>query len=242
MKMSTASEAPVLGVLGGMGPAATADFLARLARLTPAQSDQDHIPTIVYSDPSTPDRSDSMLGNGPSPLPALVRGIEFLSSAGCSLIAIPCNGAHYWYDDLVEVSTAPIAHIIDASTERIAELGRDIRDIGVMATDGVCVSGLYRSRLERRQLHAIDLTDLGDENPIVRGIGAAKAGCTTEAGRLLSLGAEELVQRGAQALVFGCTDISMALPRVAEMHGVPVIDASDCLASSCIERLASTPA
>ena len=239
-RMSMGFRAPILGVLGGMGPAATADFLARLARLTPADRDQDHIPTIVYSDPSTPDRSDSMLGNGPSPLPALVRGIEFLSAAGCSLIAIPCNGAHYWYDELAEVSTAPIANIIDATAERIAGLGGDTREVGIMATEGVCVSGLFRSRLEQRRLRAIDLTDLGDENPVTRGIKLAKAGRIAEAGQLLRLGAETLVERGAQVLIFGCTDISMALPAADTMHGVPVLDASDCLASSCISRLIGT--
>src|SRR5699024_1394419 len=105
---------PVLGVLGGMGPAATADFLDKLAASTPAARDQEHIATLVYSDPTTPDRSDAMVAEGPDPLPALLHGIEFLSNAGVGAIAIPCNSAHFWYDQMQRATDAPILHIVDA--------------------------------------------------------------------------------------------------------------------------------
>src|SRR5215468_4341968 len=91
-------NAKVLGVLGGMGPLASAQFMVRLTLLTPAMRDQDHIPTVLWSDPRVPDRTAGRLGGGTDPLPSLLRGIEGLCRAGCGAVAIPCNTAHGWYD------------------------------------------------------------------------------------------------------------------------------------------------
>ena len=86
-----------LGVLGGMGPAASAEFMVRLVAQTPAKRDQDHIPTILWSDTEVPDRSTSMRNGDNKPLPYLLLGIQGLVLAGCKLIVIPCNTAHLWF-------------------------------------------------------------------------------------------------------------------------------------------------
>lgn len=229
---------PFLGVLGGMGPAATADFLHRLTRLTPGDRDQDHVPTIVYSDPRTPDRSDAILGHGPSPLPAMLRGVDFLNRAACPLIAIPCNTAHYWYDELARRSAAPILHIADAAAEQLRCAPRPPRTVGVMATDGTVRAGIYRSRLGAASMTTVDLTDLGADNPLMRGIRAMKAGDEAGARGALVGAGERLVGRGADTLVVGCTDISAALAGITELAGAPVLDAADCLARACLAKLA----
>lgn len=108
-----------LGVLGGMGPLATADFLAKLTRLTPASVDQDHIPAVIYSATQTPDRSASITGRGPSPRQALTEGARFLAENGAACIAIPCNTAHFWYGDIQRSVDIPILHIVDAVCERV---------------------------------------------------------------------------------------------------------------------------
>lgn len=238
MRMSPEATSPVLGVLGGMGPGATNDFLERVARLTPAKRDQEHIPTLVYSDPSTPDRSDAILGVGPSPLPAMLRGVEFLNQAGCALIAIPCNSAHYWYDQLAAASDAPVMNIVDSTAEHLKDLDRTPRTVGVLATDGTCRSGIYASRLKQHGILAIDLTDTGDTNLVMRGIRTYKAGDAARARELLLRSGRELIERGAGALVIGCTDISAALPDVAEIDGAPIVDSSQCLARGCLGKLA----
>src|SRR5699024_9848860 len=138
------SAGRVLGVLGGMGPAATADFLDKLAARTPAARDQEHIATIVYSDPSTPDRSDAMVAGGPDPAPALVRGIEFLCSAGVSAIVVPCNSAHFWFDQMQQAATVPVLHIVDAVAEQVRGTGPGITRLGLMSTDGTARSGVYQ--------------------------------------------------------------------------------------------------
>ena len=229
-----------LGVLGGMGPAATADFLLRLARLTPATRDQDHLPSVVYSDPQTPDRSDAILGRGPSPLPALLRGIEFLNRAGCALIAIPCNSAHHWYQQMAEHSNVPILHIADAAAGRLQ--GRPaVRTVGVLATDGTIRSRIYQPRLDTAGIATLDLSGLGAANPVMRGIRAMKAGQAAMARETLRTAGQQLVGRGAQALLLACTDVSAALAGVTEINGTPVVDASDCLAQACLDRLRDQP-
>ena len=98
---------PTLGVLGGMGPLASAHFMVRLTLLTPAERDQDHIPTILWSDPRVPDRTRGKLAGGDDPLPWLLRGIRGLRQAGVEAIAIPCNTAHGWYDEMAEEAGCP---------------------------------------------------------------------------------------------------------------------------------------
>src|SRR5689334_25385717 len=88
------TEGRVLGVLGGMGPLASAQFMVRLTLLTPAAQDQEHIPTVLWSDPRVPPRTAARLEGGADPLPALLRGLPGVEAAGCGAIAVPCNTSH----------------------------------------------------------------------------------------------------------------------------------------------------
>ena len=89
-----------LGILGGMGPAASAEFVTRLIKQTPATCDQEHMPFVLWNDPRIPDRSTSMRAGNDDPLPWLQAGISGLKAAGCDCVVIPCNSAHFWYDEL----------------------------------------------------------------------------------------------------------------------------------------------
>jgi hypothetical protein len=103
----------MLGVLGGMGPAATTDWMAKLVRATPAQRDQDHIPLLLYSDAQTPDRTEAILSGGSDPAPAMLDGVRRLEAGGAQVIAIPCNTAHHWHGMLQRSTRVPILHIVD---------------------------------------------------------------------------------------------------------------------------------
>src|SRR5208283_405759 len=98
-----------------MGPAATADFLAKLVRLTPARRDQEHIPIVLYCQPQTPDRGAAILAGGVSPLPHLLQGVRRLTEAGAQVLAIPCNSTHHWFEQLQAACPVPILHIADAA-------------------------------------------------------------------------------------------------------------------------------
>lgn len=231
-----------LGVLGGMGPAATVDFLHRVVTLTPAGRDQDHVPVIVYSDPATPDRSDAILGVGPDPFPALLHGIRFLAQAGCGLIAIPCNTAHHWHGQLQEATPVEILHIADTVIEAIDahEDADRIRVVGVLATDGTVRSRTYHDRVEAAGRSAIDLADDGG-NPTMASIRALKAGDMRAAQQLFVTAVRRLVERGADALVVGCTDLSVVASAIgdgpAPLSGTPILDASTTLACSAVARM-----
>ena len=129
----------ILGVLGGMGPLATVDFLQKLIEETPATRDQDHIPVIAYSVPQVPDRPRAIAGTGESPLPHMLAGIRTLKSAGAQAVAIACNTAHYWYDDLVQQGGLPVLHIADAACAVFA--GKKAQRVGLIATQGTAAAG-----------------------------------------------------------------------------------------------------
>ena len=112
-----------LGVLGGMGPLASAHFMMRLTQLTPATRDQEHIPAVLWSDPRVPDRTRGKLEGGADPLPFLLRGVRGLKAAGCGAIAIPCNTAHGWYEAMA-AEGLPILHIVDAAADQMAQIGQ----------------------------------------------------------------------------------------------------------------------
>lgn len=240
-EMSWQPPSTVLGVLGGMGPAATVDFLDRVVAATPGERDQDHLPVIVYADPTTPDRSDAILGVGPDPLPALLRGIEFLVQAGCGLIAMPCNTAHHWYADLQQASPVEILHIADTVIDAVDAHDRasEIGTVGVLATDGTVRVRTYHDRIEAADRKVIDLAGDAD-NPAMASIRALKAGDIGAAQQLLVTAANRLVDRGAHALVIGCTDLSVVASAVegkpAPVFTVPVFDAAGTLAHTAVDR------
>ncbi|MGH8185191.1 MAG: aspartate/glutamate racemase family protein, partial [Steroidobacteraceae bacterium] len=137
----------VLGVLGGMGPLATADFLAKLIRATPAARDQDHLPVIICSFPNIPDRTEAIMSGGPSPLASMRRAMRVLCSCGSARIAIPCNTAHHWFEELQACSPFKILHIVDAVLEELVLRSFTHANVALLATAATLRSGVYGKRL-----------------------------------------------------------------------------------------------
>jgi len=136
-----------LGLLGGMGPAATVDVLDKIVKATPAARDQEHIPILVRCIPQIPDRTAALLGRGPSPVDALIQGAAALRRAGAEVLAIACNTAHHWYQPIREAFGLPVVHIAEAVMYELRE--SDARGpVGIMATSGTILSGFYRQYLE----------------------------------------------------------------------------------------------
>src|SRR5690606_27665809 len=146
--MNNAGGWRMLGILGGMGPEATSDILAKIIRLTPAHRDQDHIPILVRCVPQIPDRTEALLGLGPSPEAALVRGAASLHGAGAEVLAIACNTAHHWYDQVCIAFDGPVVHIAEAVADELKPQGHG-QTIGLMATQGAVASGFHRRALEQ---------------------------------------------------------------------------------------------
>lgn len=225
----------MLGVLGGMGPLATADFYAKLVERTSASRDQEHIPVVIYAVPQVPDRTAALLRGGPSPLPALHAGLRTLLAAGAQAIAIPCNTAHAWYDELAAASPIPILHIADAAADAAARIaGRGAR-LGLVATSGTLATDFYPRRLAERGFECLTPTEGEMRELVMPGIGDVKAGAIDAGGRLLERAVGALLERGAAAVVLGCTEVPLALDRLASPLGARSVDATAALAEACVE-------
>ena len=225
----------VLGVLGGMGPLASAQFMLRLTLLTPAGRDQDHIPTVLWSDPRVPDRTAARLGTGPDPLPWLMRGIDGLKAAGCGAIAIPCNTAHGWFEPMVQEAGLPILHIVDAAATGLRRIGITRGTIGLMGTAGTLAMRLYQDRLGPQGWDIIEPDSHQMERLVTPAIAAIKANHIAETYQPLAEVVNSLAARGATAVVLGCTEIPLGIQAgPAEALDVPVVDTIDALARAAI--------
>ena len=222
---------PLIGVLGGMGPLATVDFLHKLISLSPARRDQDHVPTVVWNVPQIPDRQKAIAGNGPSPVPAMREGIERLNSAGATVIVIPCNTAHIWYDDLQAVSGAPILHIADAT---LAALPADIGTVGLIATEGTLNSDLYQARFRARGIGFVTQTPSDIAERFVPGCYAIKQNDLQRGGELLEACGQDLLDRGADRLVLACTEVPVGLEFIKSLLLPLCVDPAQALATACL--------
>lgn len=223
----------MIGVLGGMGPAATVDFLAKLIRLTAAERDQDHIPVTVLSDPRIPDRvAPIMAGRGPSPLDELRRGIRTLEQAGAACIAIPCHTAHFWYDELLEASNVPILHVADAVLADLARRGEGDGPVGLLATAATLKAGFYQERLGAAGYACIMPAADIMASCVLPAIALVKRDRAVDAAPLLSRAMHHLLERGARSVLLACTELPLAL---AAASSPPVcLDATESLARACI--------
>jgi aspartate racemase len=217
----------MLGVLGGMGPQATADFLAKLAACTEAQSDQQHLPVVAWSVPQIPDRTSAILHGGDSPLGLMLHGVRMLYALGAKAIVIPCNTAHYWYDDLSARAGLPILHIVDAAVDQISSARPEARRLGLLATEGTLRSGIYQNRLPAK-FEVIEPDPVSIVG-VMRGIAEVKAGRLDAARPLFDEAAEALRRKGTDAILLACTEIPLAAPQ-----GDDVFDVTDALARRCV--------
>lgn len=231
------SESPrLVGVLGGMGPLATLDFLQKLLDAKIVQRDQDHVPTVTWNVPQIPDRQKALAGTGEDPLPAMLQGIERLNAAGATCIAIPCNTAHIWFDDLQKHSAAPILHIVDATIDALRVRYKSGDRIGIIATQGALNQRLYQSRLEAAGLDYITHSDQELDELFTPGCYAIKANDIPRGGQLLAESAQRLLDRGATQLVMACTEVPIGLAHAAPELLAVSTDPAQALAQACVRH------
>ncbi|MBT2468206.1 aspartate/glutamate racemase family protein [Streptomyces sp. ISL-66] len=227
---------PTLGILGGMGPLATAAFYRRLVELTPAGSDQAHLPVLMWADPAVPDRTAALLGQGPSPVPALVEGARWLQRAGVSCIAVPCNTAHAYVEQLSKATGVEVLDMIKAALETAVRRTPGLERVGILATRGTRLTGLYEQAGARLGLDVIQVPAPVQEEYVDAAIRAVKAGAETAGPeRWIATAAESLKEQGAQAVVAACTEIPLISGSAARV--LPVVDSTDALAEAAVLRL-----
>ena len=220
-----------LGIIGGLGPLATAYFYRRVVELTPAESDQEHIETWIRSCPSIPDRTAFLLGRSEEdPRPKMVEAGRSLVEAGAEVLAIPCVTAHAFHKDLEEGIGHPILHAIGEFGKILK--ARGIRTVGVMATDGARASHVYESMLQEYGVSCIWPDEAGQARVMHMIYQDVKAGRIISEGDFTEVG-NALLQAGAEAVVLGCTELSQAT--VTMDLNEDYIDIIDVLAASCVK-------
>ena len=239
--MTPARRAGALGILGGMGPLATADFFAKLVALTPAARDEDHVPVVLASLPDIPPRVPAILSGGPSPLTALLDARDRLIAAGATLLAMPCNTAHHWFDALAE-GGVPMLHIADAALAALSRVTPAPATVGLCATRGTLASGFYGTRLAAAGYAIVGPTDTELAELIEPAVRAVKAGDVRAGGLGFQRAAEALHGRGAASVILACTEVPPALEAVGPPAGFACVDATAALAQACVSAWRAMPA
>ena len=203
-----------IGIIGGMGPLATADLFTKIIRSTKARTDAEHIHIIVDNDPSIPDRTEFILRGGVSPVGPIIRSARFLRDSGADLLVMPCNAAHSFISDIAGAVDIPILDMVGLAASHLHENG--VSRACLFAVDGTVKAGVYSRACEKYGVELI-LPDgaLQEEvmNVIYKGV---KAGDETYDPAALQNGIDELSSRGAQAVILGCTE----LPPAVELYGL----------------------
>jgi aspartate racemase len=229
------SRSRTVGILGGMGPLATADLYRKIILATPATCDQEHLHVIIDADPTVPDRTAALRGDAPDPLPWLERGARLLETAGADFIVIPCNTAHAWLPRLRPLIGIPILDMIAETAARVRADYPAARRAGLLATRGTIGSALYHQALAAHGLTTLTPALDGEQQLVDRAIAAVKAGDTgSAASDPLVAAARALAGAGADVLLAACTEIPLAL--TAAQSPVPLLDPTQVLAEAAVRE------
>jgi aspartate racemase len=228
-KVHEAMRHKVVGILGGMGPESTVDLFSRIVKATPAQKDQDHLRIIIDNNPKIPDRTQAILGKAESPLEELRKTARNLEKAGAEIIAIPCNTAYYYYEDLQKSINIPIINMILETAKYIYKELPTVRKIGLLSTVGTIKTKLYQNVLKEIEIVVPDVRSQQRLMNAIYGKRGIKCGYTQGSPRrnILEV-ARSLVKQGVEAIIMGCTETSLVL-RQQDLP-VPLIDPLQVLA------------
>lgn len=201
------SKSKVLGILGGLGPMATAYFYQMVIAHTKALRDQEHIDMVISSKATTPDRTDFILGKSQEdPFVVMEQEAHRLVTFGAQVIAIPCNTAHYFYTRLNEVIPLPVLNMVELTVEKAKELGCE--KVGILATDGTVNTSTYQRMCQAKDL-ACAVPSPEDQAVVMDVIyNQIKAGRQPQLKAFFQV-ADHLFAQGCQRLILGCTELSL---------------------------------
>jgi len=232
-------ERRTVGVLGGVGPAATVDFLDKLVRATPAERDQDHVRVLADINPAVPCRNAAVAGTGPSPGPALADMARNLERAGADFLVMVCNAAHAFEADVRGAASVPFVSIVDETVREALRVRPELKVAGVLASSGCLDAKLYETAFARAGVSVLS-PDSDGRAAFMDLLGRIKGGRLDDdlrAGmRRLALG---LVEQGAEVLVAGCTEIPLALSE--RDLPVPLLSSTDVLVERTLAYAAGAP-
>ena len=202
-----------IGILGGMGPEATLHFFQLIIRLTKAETDQEHVPVLIWNNPQIKDRTGAILRNGPSPLPQLIEGARLLERGGADMIAIPCVTAHFFHEEVQKQVSIPVFHLVEEAGRYVDTYLPSVRNVGVIATRGTLGSGLFQNVFSRagRTVLVPDDRHMEYFREAVYTDEGIKAGFKKKPKEKMLRIVRYLEEQGAEAIIAGCSEIPLVL-------------------------------
>lgn len=226
-----------IGILGGMGPEATAYLFKLIIKSTMAEKDQEHIPVIIYSNPEVPPRTDAVLGKGPSPLPHLLEGVRVLKVAGADFIVMPCVTAHHFYNEIMAEVRVPFLNLVDETLLYALRKAPEMKRVGLIASTGTLKSRLFHEAFAREGVEIVEPKEEEQAQVMeaIFGKQGIKAGHTLgKSQEIIRSTARSLIQRGAEAVIAGCTEVPLVL-KEGDIE-VPLIEPLQILAEVSIQK------
>ena len=231
-----------IGIIGGVGPAATVDFMDKIIHRTKAKRDQDHVKMVVEHNPQIPDRTENLIGDGPDPTIPLYSACKKLEAQGADMIAIPCNTAHAFVERIQRYLSIPVVNMLFETVEYIKRRHGDRRTVGLLATSGTVASRVYHDIIEAAGLDTV-VPDPVHQDLVMRAIygeKGVKAGYTEgECKQDLLRALENVVEQGADVVILGCTELPLLLQQTEDFpvagKSVVVLDPTDILARKCVQ-------
>ena len=220
-----------IGIVGGMGPLATCDLYQKIIQVTQADKDQEHVRVCIDGNTRIPDRTAAILHKGRDPLPQMIKSAVRLEGMGADVLIMPCNTAHYFYKKLLPFVDIPFLNMLEETADAAVKMG--ITKAGLLATDGTVKSGVYEKAFQERGI-SLELPAKEEQESVMELIyDGVKAGNYSLDTKKFERAMDKLLQRGAQVLVLGCTELPVAFQRWKFTQ--PALDPTLVLASKAVQ-------
>ncbi|MDI6691075.1 MAG: amino acid racemase [Candidatus Bathyarchaeota archaeon] len=223
----------VIGILGGMGPEVTADLFIRIIRETPAKKDQEHLRVIVDNNPKIPDRTAAILGEGPSPLPEMIKTTKNLEKAGADFIIMPCITAHHYYEELKRSVKIPMLNMVELTAQYISKNFPKAKKAGLLGTTGTVKSKLFDKSLNKFGVEMVYPSKAFQKMIMEALYDYIKAGKIVEGKKFVVDAANHLIGLDADVIICGCTETSLVLKNGDVTK--PVVDPMQILAQTAVK-------
>ena len=227
----------ILGIIGGMGPEASAQLYMKIIKATKVKKDQEHFRIIIDSNPKIPDRTKAILGLGESPVPYIIETANNIKKMGAEIGCIPCITSHYFYDEIVQGTDLKIINALEELNLYIHKKYPGTRRIGVLATTGTMNTRIFDKYL--KDVIIIYPDQKVQEEYVMEAIygegTGIKSGVTTgKPVDLLKQAGEHVIEKGAEVVILGCTEIGLVLTK--DSLTKPGIDPVDVMAEVMIAK------
>lgn len=213
-------EKKTIGIIGGMGPLATADLFEKIVGHTKAACDQEHLHVVIDSNTNIPDRTAALLHGGADPLPELAKSAGRLEKMGADVLIMPCNTAHNYYDGIAAAVSVPVLHMVRLTAQALVERG--VKKAGLLATDGTVRTGIYQKSFAGSGVELLTPDEAGQRAVMEMIYQGVKAGDMAFDAQPARQAMERLLAAGAEVLILGCTE----LPLAVKLYGIalPAVD------------------